>query len=291
MPYFENTFYTNDLEYVEKTKNMLDAIWSNTFSPSAITLDSILKPPMQPVAPLSDDEYVLSRANSPYRKIIHGAEEKPGTITEQYVLNKIINAKKYPPENWPKDIIRFYGSNAAAVIHPPNSFNLPDIMIWVLHYNKQSSFGAADLLMVYLWLETPKGQAYVPVALVTDNPRFGEFLKVVYAGTPAEQNVQLIKKDEFQVRVHSNILFAGWTVPIPLLPPSYVLQPSCILFEGYSKLKTGVLEFDYPSGVKLSADYNGFDAFVTFFHPASKYSGPGTDGVLGRDIVVTVHPP
>lgn len=289
--YFENTFYTNDLEYVEKTKKMLNDIWRNTPTPSAITLDSIIKPLMPTVAPLSDDEYVLSRADSPYRKIIHGVEEKPGIITEQYVLNKIINAKKYPPENWPKDIIRFYGSNAAAVIHPPDNFNLPDIMIWVLHYNKQSSFGAADLLMVYLWLETPKGQAYVPVALVTDNPTFAEFLKEVFAGTPAGQNCQLVKKDEFQVRVHSNILFAGWTMPIPLYPPSYTLPPSCILFEGYSKLKTGVLEFDYPSGVKLSAEYNGIDSFVTFFHPSSKYSGPGTDGVLGRDIVVTITPP
>jgi hypothetical protein len=80
-------------------------------------------------------------------------------------------------------------------------------------------------------------------------------------------------------------------VPIPLLLPSYVLPPSCLLFEGYSKLKTGVAEFDYPSGVKLTAEYIGIDSFVTFFHPSSKYSGPGTDGIFGRDIVVTVYPP
>jgi hypothetical protein len=30
---------------------------------------------------------------------------------------------------------------------------------------------------------------------------------------------------------------------------------------------------------------------VTFFHPASKYSGPGTDGRINRDVVTTIHPP
>jgi sugar-specific transcriptional regulator TrmB len=291
MPCFENVLYSNDLEYVEETKNMLKDIWRNAVAPSAITLDSITKPLMPAVAPLSDNEFAVARADSPYKKISHGAEEKPGVVTEKEVLNKIINAKKYPGKNWPKDIMRYYGSSAMAVIHPPDYFNLPEMMIWVLHYDKQSSFGAEDLLLVFLWLETPEGHAYVPVAFVTDNPRAVEFWKAAYAGTPAGQNCQLIKKDDFQVRVHSNIFFAAWTVPIPLLPQSYILPPSCILFEGYSKVKPGLFEYGLPSGVKVSVEFNGIDAFVTFFHPSSKYSGPGTDGALGRDIVTTIYPP
>lgn len=289
MSYFENIFYTNDLAYVEKTKNMLDAIWNSSFSPSAITLDSILKPPIQPVA-LPDEGYVFSRPESPYKKISHYVKEKHGVITEEDVLNKIINAKKYPAKNWPKDILRNYGSNGITIIHPPKHFCLPDMMIWVLHYDKQSSFVATDLLLIYLWLETPKGNAYVPVAIVTDNPRYVKILKAIYAGTPAGQNVQLIKKDGFQVRVHSNIIFAGWTVPIQLFQ-SYTLPPSCILFEGYTEVKTGVMDYQLPSGVNIIAEYNGLDAFVTFFHPSSKYSGPGTDGVMSRDLIVTIISP
>ncbi len=289
--FFENVFYTNDIDYVEKTKKMLNDIWSNTFAPSAITLDSILKPPMPQAAPLSDDEYAFSRPESPYKKMNHGLKEKAGVITEKDVLNKIINAKKYPSKNWPKGMLRFYGSDATAVIHPPDYFNLPGMIIWVLHYDKQSSFGAQDLLIAYLWLETPKGHAYVPVALVTDNPTAMDFLKDVYAGTPAGHNIQLFKNDEFQVRVHGKILFAGWTAPIPLRIQSYILPPSCILFEAYSKLKPLVVEIGLPSGVKINAEANGFEAFVTFFHQSSKYSGPGTDGTLGRDIVVTINPP
>ena len=289
--YFGHTFYTSDLEYVEKTRTMLNDVWKNTTAPSTITLDSLLKPPIPSVPPLSDNEYAFSKPDSPYKRISHGVEEKPEVITEKDVLNKIINAKKYSGDKWPNDIMRYYGSTATAIIHPPDYLNLAEMIIWVMHYNKQSSFGAEDLLEVLLWLETPKGYAYVPVALVTDNHRTLDFWKTTFAGTPAGKNCQLVKKGEFQIRVHSNIIFAGWTEPIPLLPKSLTLPPSCLLFEGYSKLKTGILQYGLPSGVRVSADYNGFDAFVTYFHPLSKYSGPGTDGVLGRDVITTLHPP
>jgi hypothetical protein len=291
IPYFGSIFYTNNVEYLEKTESMLNDVWRNAFAPSAITLGSILKPAMGSVEPLSDDLFAFSRPENPYVKMSHGVVEKPMKATEKEVLNRIINAKKYPGENWPKDIVRYYGSDATAVIHPPSSFNLPDMMIWVFNYNKQSSFGAEDRLRIYLWLETPQGHAYVPVVQVTDNPKAMKFWKTAMAGTPAGQNVQLIDKSKFQVRVHGNVVFAGWTVPIPLLPAKYVLPPSCILFEGYSKTITSEISFVLPSGVKLQAEGTGLNAFVTFFHPSSNYSGPGTDGTIGRDVVSTWYPP
>lgn len=289
-PYFEGTFYTNDLEYVKRTESMLNEIWRNAVGPSVITLDSIMKP-SSPSVLLSENEYAFARDDSPYKKIAHGVEEIPDVLTEEEVLNKIINAKKYSPKNWPKEPIRYYGTSATAIIHPPDHLKLPDMIIWPLHYDKLSSFGAEDLLLVYLWLETPKGYGFVPATLVTDNPKSVNFWKTVFAGTPAGQNVQLARKGEFQVRAHANIVFAAWTVPILLLPPSYILEPACILFEGCSKIKSNILELDYPSGVKLVAEANGLDAFVTFFHPSSKYSGPGTDGLMGREVVVTIYPP
>jgi hypothetical protein len=164
-------------------------------------------------------------------------------------------------------------------------------MIWIMHLNKQSSFGAEDLLVAYLWLETERGHSYVPVVSLTDNPKGVAFRKAQFKGTPARNNVRVVKNDEFQVRVHGKTFFAGWTVPIPLFPDNLVLPPSCLLLEGYSKLKTGLSDFRFPSGIKATAEHNGFDAFVTFFHPASKYSGPGTDGRIHRDIVTTFYPP
>jgi sugar-specific transcriptional regulator TrmB len=284
-------FYTDNLEYVGKAKNMLNDIWKNAPVPSAMTLNSIINPSVPAVAPIPEEEHAWSRPDGPYQKISHGVKETIGVISEKDVLNKIINAKKYPAKNWPKDIIKLYGSAGQAVIHPPASFKLPDMLIWAVHENKQSSFGITDRLFIYLWLETPKGHAYVPVASVTDNPINVEFEKFRFAGTPAGQNVQLLKKDDLQIRIHGNTAFAGWTKPIPLIPSKYTLPPACMLLEGYSRLKTGRLDYALPSGVKTTSEYNGFEAFVTFFHPASKYSGPGTDGTIGRDIVVTIHPP
>jgi hypothetical protein len=272
---------------------MLNDVWRNARVPSAITLESF-NPYIPAVAPRSVHEGGFSRPDSLYEKLAYGAEKKPAVVTEKDVLNKIINAKKYPG-NWPKDPARFYGSSATAVIHPPKNFNLPDILIVANHWNKESSFGASDVLHISLWLETPKGFAFVPVARVSDDtkretkgPDFGN---AVYAGTPAGQNVHLVKKDELQIRFHGNTFFAGWTKPILLVPSKYTLPPACILLEGYGKLGTSVFDFVLPSGARITNEVNGFDAFVTFFHPASKYSGPGTDGTIGRDVVATIYPP
>jgi hypothetical protein len=95
----------------------------------------------------------------------------------------------------------------------------------------------------------------------------------------------LAKKDELPIRVHGNTMFASWPVPIPLYPPQYILPPACMLIEGYGDVKTEAYAIIQPTGGKFSAKQNGFDAFVTFMHPASKYSGPGTDGFFVRDFV------
>jgi hypothetical protein len=85
-------------------------------------------------------------------------------------------------------------------------------------------------------------------------------------------------------------MFAGWTEPIQLTPP-YSLPPSCIIVEGYGHVKTIAYSVVNPSGHKMMTEGNGFEAFVTFLHPASKYEGLGTDGFLGRDVIITIYPP
>ena len=67
----------------------------------------------------------------------------------------------------------------------------------------------------------------------------------------------------------------------------FFLKNSSHLHAFYSKdngnPKTEAYTILQPFGGKFSAKQNGFDAFVTFMHPSSKYSGPGTDGFLVRD--------
>jgi hypothetical protein len=270
---------------------MFDEIWKHAIAPSPITVEQITKPSILPAAPVPDDEYTISRKDSAYQKMAIGVEETPGAITEEYVLNKMINARRIPAKSPWKDPVCLYGSNASAVIHPPSSFNLPDMLLTFYHLNKQSSTGAEDSLFVSLWLETPKGMVFVPVAIAGDNPKAVERWKLSFAGTPAGQNIHLLKKDELQVQLYGNTLFAGWTVPIPLFPPQYNLPPGSVLVEGYGKLKTAIHKMKSPSGVQIISEDAGFDAFVTFFHPDSKYSGPGTDGLIATNSIMTVYPP
>ena len=288
-PSFENAFYSDDFEYIGKVKVMLDDLWRNAHAPSGTTLESIIQSPNK-ISAFSDDSYTYSRSDSPFKKMTIPFEEKPRTITEAEVLSKIRNAKKHLVKNPLKDTAVFYGSRAAVVIHPPDYLNLPTMIIGVAHWNEKSTFGAENWLTIYLLLNTQKGNAFVPVAFVRDRPTSVDLFKAIYVDTPAAKNIQVVSKNEFQVRTYGNILFAGWTKPIPLLPLKYVLPPSCILFEGYGELKTGVIKSGFPSGRKQTWEYNGLEAFVTYFHPASKYSGPGTDGTLSREIILTSYP-
>jgi sugar-specific transcriptional regulator TrmB len=302
-PYFQSTLYTNDPEYVQKMKTMLNEIWKNANPPSTDNLQSMFGTgirshsayfpgaircpgpsgtfqPLPPADPTKKGTYAT----------IEVVDEDPlGKLKEQDVLNEIVHAQKSSPKKI-SGVCKIYSSQAMAVIHPPDFFKLPPMLIRVHHVEKHSTYGAEDVIMVNLWLETTNGPAFVPVAVLSDSPtaqaRWGK-----HAGaTPANSNVQIANRDELQIRIHGNTLFAGWTVPITLYPSEYVVPPACMLIEGYGDVKTEAYSVVQPTGGKFTAKQNGFDAFVTFIHPSSKYSGPGTDGFLVRDFVMEVTP-
>ena len=41
---FENTFYSSDFDFIEKTKMMLEDVWNNAPMPSAATIESLINP-------------------------------------------------------------------------------------------------------------------------------------------------------------------------------------------------------------------------------------------------------
>jgi hypothetical protein len=129
----------------------------------------------------------------------------------------------------------------------------------------------------------------VPVAVLTNSAKAQAFWKRHLAASPAGQNVQLVKENNLQIHVHGNTMFAGWTVPIPLFPSHYVLPPACMLIEGYGDVRTAAYTISGPAGA-FTAKQNGFDAFVTFMHSSSNYSGPGTDGFFVRDFICDIWP-
>jgi sugar-specific transcriptional regulator TrmB len=283
--HFEKAFYTNDDEWVKTMNTALNDIWNSAQKPSPITLESIIGPYGFPIFPLPKKDL---RAKLDFKVIDF---KMPGTITEKDVLNKIIHAKKMSAKDPSRDVSRSYASFAVAVINPHNQSSLPHMMIQAYKHDKKSSFGEADVITVYRWLKTPTGHAYVPVAVVTDNPNVQPLLRMVCAGAPAGMNVQVVKKDELSVRIHGKTLVAGWTVPIPLYPPQFVLPPACLLIEGYGAVRTIGFTLSSPSGYRIQLEDNAFDAFVTFINPESKYSGAGTEGTLVRDSIITIMPP
>jgi sugar-specific transcriptional regulator TrmB len=290
---FKTQFYTDDLEYINKVKATLDYLWRNARAPSAIMLAPIIQPPPAGISSPSDKAYTYGpdRPNSPYRKLAFPIERKPGTVTEKEVLDKIINGKKHIVNNSGKDRAVLYGKQALAVIHPPDYLNLPEMIIQVFTFNDNSSFGAENWLRVFLQLETPMGKAFKPVAHIQDHTLSMNLATAVAAGTPLAENLQVFKEGEFQIQAQGNVLFAGWTRFISLLSGKYTLPPCCLLFDGYGEIKPGVIRISSPNGFEEKWEYNGLEAFVTFFHPSSKYSGPGTDGRLSREIVITGYPP
>jgi sugar-specific transcriptional regulator TrmB len=287
MEYFKNVFYTNDLEYVEKTKNMLNSIWKNAYAPSAITLETITKINVPKVDSSSDTE--VTGATKKINGLIVKDEKPLRKLTEKILLNKFINAQKAPIKNLLKDPVILYCSAGQAVIHPPKSFNLPHLLFQILHMNKKSAFGAEDAMIVFSRHKTPSGHSYLPAAFITDNPEALAFWKKTFAGVPFEQHA--VNKNEFHVQIQHNTLFAGWTVPIPLAPHGHILPPSCMLIEGYGNVKTGKYSVGNPCGDTVVNEVNYFEAFVTFMHPSSKYSGPGTDGYFYREFLSTTYPP
>jgi sugar-specific transcriptional regulator TrmB len=293
--HFENAFYTNNQEYVQKTKAMLNEIWRNSSTPSSDNLKTMFGEDVRcvpffpgvigspgpygafstPVDPTKKGEYPSIIDDDPY-----------GKMTEQDVLSEIVAAQKTPQN----DQIWIYSSQAVAIIHPPDFFNLPRMLFRAHHIEKHSTFSEQDVIIISLWLETSCGYVYVPVAVLGNRPQAQSFWEKQFSATPAGRNFQLVSKDELQIRVHGNTLFAGWTVPIPLYPSGCILPPACILIEGYGDVKTDAYRFVQPTGEELKIKQNGFDAFVTFMHPSSKYSGPGTDGFLIRDFVLETTP-
>ena len=280
--HFRDALYTDNLDHIKKTRDTLNDLWKNANPPSAITLESINVP----------YGFKPTSFYPPLRKIKGMAlfAKDLGKITEKDVLNKIIKDGTIT-EKPLNGIGKMYSSSATAIIHPPKKFKLPDMMISIDHIDKRSSFGQGDALMIYLKTEMPGGHLFVPAGGIGDNPRGVEHRKKVqFTDKNARENYRLVKKEELQVRVHGNMMFAGWTVPIPLFPKC-TLPPACIMIEGYGNVKTRAHTAIGLSGYKTEMQSNYLNAFVTFMHPKSKYSGPGTDGLFFRDLVATTYSP
>jgi hypothetical protein len=176
------------------------------------------------------------------------------------------------------------------LIHPPSHLGLPVIRIGVAHYEKESTFGEGNSLYVHLRLKTPKGYDFVQTALIETNEKALLPQASAMSGTPGAKNFQLVKPYELQIRKQGNMLFAGWTVQIPLPPTNHCLPPSCMLLEAYGQTTHNTCSSTIADAVLMS-EYDRNDAFVTFLDPSWKYAGPGTHGAILTNVIMTTSRP
>jgi sugar-specific transcriptional regulator TrmB len=282
----QKTFYTNDFEYIEKTRNMLMDIWKSSVAPSAITAEYFLTAsPREPPEKSLKYKYVD-------KIFVEFRDETLETrITEQDVINKILNYKRSSRKGKTDKPVVMCANHAIAIIRSHENFNLPDTVFAAYKIDESSTFGAEDGLTVYLWLNTPIGYRYVPVAAIQDNPRASDNWKKILMGTPAEKNCHLVKKEELQMQLHGSTFFVGWTKPIPLLPNQKPLPPAAIIFEATEKLRTIAFSTRSLSGMVTKNEANCFDAFLTFIHEKVKYQGPATDGSFARELYTEYYLP
>jgi sugar-specific transcriptional regulator TrmB len=272
-----DTQYSDDLEYVNKIKMTMEDIWAKSSAPSFITWEPSFGLITQKT-PFSDLNY--SNVKKTKERISLGEMTKDDISMDQ---TGNVPSIEFVQERWQhhsqtKEPITARGWMAHAIIRLPNP-EISMIGIQVIHLDEKSAFGGGAFLVIHLWLETPSGQEFVPVALVL-NRQGAMVMQPIYAGTPASGNIVLVEPHQLEVFRKGNTVFAGWTVDVPLPPLEDNLGPSCLFFEGYGSIQRKTRSYSFPSGYKSTVDSNESNAFVTFMTQAIPYIGTGNQGYL-----------
>jgi len=94
--HFENTIYTNDSEYVQRTRDMLNEIWNDALDISTVTVGSIARASVPTVllsTHVSDVAKIMSEQN--IGAVIVARNFEPlGIITERDIIERIVLANK-----------------------------------------------------------------------------------------------------------------------------------------------------------------------------------------------------
>jgi len=137
-------------------------------------------------------------------------------VQDDGVRSKEIIQNKMENMSGEREPLTAYGWIAHGIIRLPSRFkNTPDGN-WCCPFWWQISLRRGSLLRIDLWLKTPTGHSFVPVAGLM-NQAGAMHTRRVFAGTPAYDNIVLIEPHkQLEVFRKDNMVFAGWTVNVPL---------------------------------------------------------------------------
>jgi sugar-specific transcriptional regulator TrmB len=183
-----------------------------------------------------------------------------------------------------------YGWRASAIIRLPNLPETPIIGINVIHLDDNSAFGGGKMIEFASWMKTPTGHSFVPVACLV-NAQGAMVMKHFYGGTPAEHNLVLVEPHkQAEIFRKDRLVFAGWTVNVPLPPLNYNLEPSCLYFEGHGPIQQVTRSYSVPAGFKGTTEFKKCHAFVTFMNQSTAYVERGVQGFLVTEYVMRTTP-
>jgi sugar-specific transcriptional regulator TrmB len=288
-PRFYTSHYTNDQEYISNRQRILTNLWKTSKTPSMVTLATVTNYSKSNMSsrPSRAFHKIIKRIDGPI--IVKEENDSTKNLKEKDIINLHLNAARHPETSFSGGITRYYGFVGQAIVCLPSKLNLPEMLFIFLHSEKNSRFGTDNIFQVFVKQKSPSSN-FLPVVYISDNPKNLDFHRRTFAGCFLNDNFLLAKKDQIQIQLRGSNLFCGWTIEVPLID-EYVLPPGSILLEAYGEVKPNIIEMQYPSGYKLWMAYNGIEAFVTYFNPFAKYSGPGTDSLILRNTVLEMYMP
>ena len=149
--------------------------------------------------------------------------------------------------------VTIYGPSGTVNLQLPSGVpsHPTTLQIAIGESSSRSTFGAADTMIISLWV--PQANRFVPVASISDkpNPDSGAFFKMVFNNTPIwmpplMQNCFNVTDEELEVRMHGDVLTANLTkalyisLPFNVMPQpysswgnlSFTLPPMALMFRG-----------------------------------------------------------
>jgi hypothetical protein len=150
----------------------------------------------------------------------------------------------------------FYGSGGNFNLQlPPGVPDHPtDLQFVVFDFDKRSTFGSCDVMLVVLWVPALNGYASVAVVSDSPNPEFFDQSYTVLGGTavwnPAKgfSNIFPVSDTELEVNKRGDVLTAELTVPVEIALPFQNLPAFAFL---------GDMSFTLPS---IKIEIRGFDS-------------------------------
>lgn len=107
LAYFDNSFYTNDLDYIQGRRELLNDVWNNSLDFSDVTVASMARTPTPTVSPSTPISAVVEEmVKKNVGAVVVVENNSPlGIITERDILERSVNRQRDPTTTTAREIM------------------------------------------------------------------------------------------------------------------------------------------------------------------------------------------